>query len=34
MGWNKRDFCLLEKKRRRGKVEVGDSLVVGLVFRE
>lgn len=35
MGWNKRDFCLLEeKRRRRGEVEVGDSLVVGLVFRE
>lgn len=35
MGWNKRDFCSLEeKRRRRGEVEVGDSLVVGLVFRE
>lgn len=35
MGWNKRDFCSLEeKRRRRGEAEVGDSLVVGLVFRE
>lgn len=33
MGWNKRDFCSLEEKRRR-RGEVGDSLVVGLVFRE